>query len=482
MAFGQVDLKAKFIKQDLDNLTASDNVSNMSHASEVEGLSCGYPWIDWAGGVPDEPEDSGKDWMLFPKGAVVEVAGLPQTSKTTLVLEMIAYNQAIFPEKYGREFRVKWVDAERTLTKQKQLGEVLGVNFSKEYFRYSRPMTCEGGLQDIVDTCKLPKPPLTAEIEASKKKKKKKDDEQSDQRYRPDVIIVDTLAAMRPAVEFEKGIGGNKQPGVKAKLVTEFFRNVTTELEDDGPCIIFLNQLYEVIGEGGGFGDKKLESACSKALGFYAVARYILTAFGFEERLMINPNTYEEQKRRLATISKLYCTKSKFGAPYREARFINWLGIGIEPLMSLVAAALAKGKETKVPVISEKAGGWFSVLAVPGKTDDEDNILLKKQSKDVLVKALRTEPEVLKKLAANVGPVWVEQIERYLKHPKNLTKGKKTSFEPMVAEDTSKMDVAALANALAYDEKGNMKMDLEAARQQAEKQVIEDMSKLDEVL
>ena len=358
----------------------------------MEGFSTGYPWIDWVGG--QDVVDS----CLFPRGGVTEVAGLQQTGKTTLLLETIAFNQQLYRE-LGRVFRVLWVDLERTLLKQRPLAQALGVVFDKN-FQYVQPLTLEAGGQFIIERCR---PGAGKKAEPI-----------------PDLIVVDTLAAARPAIEYTNKLGQTKMPGIRGKLWSEFFRNLMPELTEDGPAVVMINHLMTQMNIGGFQSPvhNDLESPGSNSLRLWACARYFLKFKGKVKQKLENPFTYEEQNMTVAVLTEIEAQKSKFGAPYRFATFQNYFGTGISPVPRLFDVALAKGEKTRKPLILVyQNGSRFDVLKKPG--DDESGMGLNVIGKENFLAELENNPDALRVLGTNTNELWAHQVETWVNHPKH---------------------------------------------------------------
>jgi len=364
---------------------ALDKESQLQFGSpSLEGLSCGYFWVDYVGG------DEG---FLIPRGGVTEVAGLHQAGKTTLLLEVIAYNQRLARDE-GRDFKVLWVDYERCLVKQLKLARNLGVVFDKN-FTYITPITLEGGAQFIIERCR-------ANTQAQIDK-------------RPDLIVIDTAAAARPAVEYKNKIGQTKQPGIRGKLWAEFYRNVTPELEEGGPALVVINQIFvklDISGRGNPHAAPEYDTPGSNALKFYAVARLFLTGAGMVTRKMENPYTYEVSETPIAGITEIRGEKTKFGNPFRTAKWVNFFGEGIDPIHTIIAAAIKKGEKTKKPIVHVyQKGARFDVLKTPG--DEKSGMGLAVLGKVNFAEALKSNEEALQVLCENLNPLFEAQFDAW---------------------------------------------------------------------
>jgi len=370
------------IRKDRLALAAESQVQFGS--SSLEGLSCGYYWVDYVGG------DEG---FLIPLGGVTEVAGLQQAGKTTLLLELIAYNQKLARDK-GREFKVLWVDYERCLLKQLALAKRLGVVFD-DNFTYITPITLEGGAQFIIERCRA----NTADQVAK----------------RPDLVVIDTAAAARPAVEYKNKIGQTKQPGIRGRLWAEFYRNIVPELEEGGPAVVVINQIFvklDISGRGNPHAPPEYDTPGSNALKFYAVARLFLTGAGMFTKKMENPYTYEVTETPVAGITEIRGEKTKFGNPFRTAKWINFFGQGIDPIHTIVAAAIRKGEKTKQALVHVyQKGARFDVLKTPG--DENSAMGLSVLGKLNFGEELKKNEEALQVLCENLNPLFQAQFNAW---------------------------------------------------------------------
>jgi len=353
-------------------------------SSSLEGLSCGYYWLDYVGG------DEG---FLIPRGGVTEVAGLQMAGKTTLLLELIAYNQKL-ARAMGTVFKVLWADYERCLVKQLALAKALGVVFDKN-FTYITPITLEGGAQFMIERCRSN---TQAQIDK-----------------RPDLIVVDTAAAARPAVEYKNKIGQTKQPGIRGKLWAEFYRNIIPELEEGGPAVVVINQIFQkldISGRGNPHAPPEFDTPGSNALKFYAVARLFLTGAGMVTKKVENPYTYEVTETPIAGITEIRGEKTKFGNPFRTAKWFNLFGEGIDPIHTIVAAAIKKGEKTGKPIVHVyQKGARFDVLKTPG--DEKSGMGLSVLGKVNFAEALKNNEEALQVLCQNLNPLFEAQFDAW---------------------------------------------------------------------
>lgn len=284
----------------------------------IPGYPTGYPWIDYLSDIPN---------VFFPKGAMTEVMGLKSTAKSTLIFEAIA--------KYHRDGGQKktlYLDFERTVKKQAPYLASLGVDIAnKEKFVYRQPATLQEGGQFMLDL-------LRGNVKGNNNRYEK----QQDYAF----IVVDTVAAMRPEQEVNNALGETKQTGLKAKLMTELLRNMTSDLDDDGPAIVFVNQVYEELNINGParpmFMGKSYDSSSSNALKYYCSFRITLTLKTKIKGKVYNPFTFEEDEQLVGSIIEAMAEKSKIGVPSRKVKFVVKYGFGIDPIPTLMQAAIKK--------------------------------------------------------------------------------------------------------------------------------------------
>lgn len=266
----------------------------------VDGFSSGYGVIDYVSGVPG---------VLFPRATIVEVYGQKSASKTTLILETIAFNQLINPG-----FRVLYADFEKMLRNQLKYIQSLGVNTDASVFVQLTPNTMEEGCKDIQERIKT---------------------------ERFDMVIVDTIAAMRPAAEIEKGLFESKQIGIKGKLMSEFLRNLMADLPEDGPSIVFINQMYKDLQNSSFV--QQYNTPSSDALKFYAGIRIEVRETAKLKDKVVNPYTLEQEEIPFGSIIQISTSKNKMGRPFLKSKYTLTYGKGIDIIPTIAAAALKAG-------------------------------------------------------------------------------------------------------------------------------------------
>ena len=164
----------------------------------VDAISTGSLSLDLALGVGG-----------VPRGRIIEVYGPESCGKTTLALHVVASAQ-----KLGGE--AAYIDVEHAL--EPAYARALGVDI--ENLLISQPDTGEQAL-DITE----------ALVRSGG----------------VDVVVVDSVAALRPRSELE-GEMGESSVGVVARLMSQALRKLAGAISKTNTVVIFINQLREKIG------------------------------------------------------------------------------------------------------------------------------------------------------------------------------------------------------------------------------------------
>lgn len=326
---------------------------------ELEGYSTGYGLIDMISGVPG---------MLFPKATLVEVYGAKSSSKTTLVLETIAFNQMIDPN-----FRVLYADFEKMIRNQTSYLKKLGVDTETENFVCITPDTMEEGCAQILDYVR---------------------------NDNFNMIVVDTVAAMRPKIELEKGFAENKQIGVRGKLMSEFLRNLMADLPEDGPAVVFINQMFQDISNTS-FIPLNITPA-SKSLEYYAGIRIEVRESTKMKDKRINPYTLEESDIPYGSIIVIKTVKNKVGKPFLESKYMITYGKGIDIVPSVIAAA------QRANVIRNKGKSKSSFLYTGADGTEKSAVGMSK-----LIAKFKENPDDLIAVGSAINELWAEDLKLY---------------------------------------------------------------------
>ena len=191
-------------------------VAQMARREPRSAVSTGFPVLDAALGVGG-----------LPRGCVVEIFGPPDSRKTTLALQMAARAQR-------NGLSAGWVDADRTFDPRYAIK--LGVDI--ERLPVVRPDSAEQALamlHQLARSCAL------------------------------DLFVVDSAAALVPALELEAGLG-DQSPGLQSRVVAGGLRTLAHLAANAGVIVVFLNQARDEWETSAGGPALKLHSAIRIAL------------------------------------------------------------------------------------------------------------------------------------------------------------------------------------------------------------------------
>lgn len=307
---------------------------------------------------------------MFPKAAISEVAGLKSASKTTLILETIAFNQMTNPD-----FRVLYADFEHAIANQVPYLHSLGVDTNEPAFTLITPPTMEEGTAQIHEAVKS---------------------------GNYDMIVVDSIAAMRPKLEVTNGLYETKQIGVKGKIMAEFMRNVTADMAKDGPALVFINQLYKDINAPA-IGMAKIPqyvSPSTDALAYYAAIRFQVTESTKVMKEITNPYTFETQETPVGSLIRIKTTKNKIGMPHLSSNYVITYGKGIDVIPNVLKAAINRK-------LVRQSGAWFYL---PTPEGDE----LKFHGMANLMDAFYDNPELVELMGSQISDDWARDTQYYL--------------------------------------------------------------------
>src|SRR4026209_1128623 len=264
-----------------------------------------------------------------PRGRVVEIFGPESSGKTTLMLHVIANAQ-----KAGG--LAAFIDAEHAL--DPGYAKKLGVNLDE--LLVSQPDSGEEALS-ICETL--------ARSNA------------------PDVIVIDSVAALVPKSELE-GEMGMATMGMQARLMSEALRKLTSILAKARTTCIFTNQLREKVGVM--FGNPETTPG-GKALKFYASIRIDIRR---KETLK------DPAGNAVGNLVKVKIVKKKVAPPFAEAEFEILYNHGINKEGSILEVGLQHG-------VIDKKGAWLQF-----------NGELIGQGKEAARAALAEKPDLAKKI------------------------------------------------------------------------------------
>jgi len=294
--------------------------------AKIEGISTGCASLDIAMGG-----------CGVPRGRIIEFFGPESSGKTTLALHVIAQAQ-----KAGGV--AAFIDAEHALdtTWAKRLGvDVSGLLISQ-------PDTGEQAL-DIAE--------MLVKSNAV------------------DVIVIDSVAALTPAVELA-GEMGQSHVGLQARLMSQAMRKLTGIISKTKTILIFINQIRMKIGVM--FGNPETTTG-GNALKFYCSMRVDVRRV----------STIKDGDKATGSRVRARVVKNKIAPPFRDAEFDIMFDSGISYEGDLIDLGTSCG-------VIAKSGAWL----LYGETKLGQG---RENAKKLLAEDKKLAKEISEKIFAAVG-------------------------------------------------------------------------------
>jgi recombination protein RecA len=281
-----------------------------------------------------------------PRGRVVEIFGKEASGKTTIALHIVSEAQ-----KLGGV--AAFIDAEHAL--DPVYARKLGVNI--EELLISQPDTGEQALEIA---------------------------EMLTRSGAVDVIVVDSVAALVPKAEIE-GEMGDAHMGLRARLMSQALRKLTSVLNKSKTCAVFINQVRYKIGVV--FGNP-MTTPGGLALKFHSSIRLDIRS----------ATRIKKGDESVGNSVKVRVVKNKLAPPFKDAYFDIIYGEGI----SKEGEIIDMGTEYE---ILDKSGTWYSY----GETRLG-------QGKDNAKEFLKENPDIMKEITQKIkeesGLIKKEETEK----------------------------------------------------------------------
>lgn len=257
---------------------------------DVESLPTGIVSFDYASGIGG-----------FPQGRIVELFGPESSGKTTMTFYAIR-------ELQQKGENVAFIDAEHSL--EPIYMKKLGVDVEK--LLIIKPKHGNQALDIATDLIEK----------------------------RVSLIVIDSLAALVPAEEYEGNISDH-QVGAQARLISKWLRMNMSKCERSGTCVVFINQLREKIGMSYG---NPTDTPGGRAIKFYSSMRISIKHIG---KLMDKDKNHYGNRIRIETI------KNKVAIPSRKSEISMYFGKGIDLEEDLIGFGIRWE-------VLEQNGSWYA--------------------------------------------------------------------------------------------------------------------------
>jgi recombination protein RecA len=328
-------------KDKAEFISASNFLKKPRHVISVS------PAIDLAlnGGVPEG------SWLI--------INGAEKVGKTTTLLHFAANCQK--PENGSRE--VYYFDVEGRI-RERNLKGVPHLNIDKLHILRStekRKLTANDFLEQAYEKIKdIPKC----------------------------VVIMDSFSSLITDDEIAKGLGGNKQTTLAAKLCSEFVRLTSQDVSANNCIVIGVTQF---MANPGGFGSSKSEKVATaiKYQGDIKLEAVKKTEFGKStgKKDAFGKDIIIPTGQRVTWLVK-YCA---LGPPGRKAESIITYGIGVDEVAELIDMG------SDINIINQGGGGNY--------TFNIDGQEVKKKGKENMVAYLKENPKAVESLKRQIKEV-----------------------------------------------------------------------------
>jgi recombination protein RecA len=287
----------------------------------------------------------------FPRGAIVEIIGDESSGKTTIALSAIRKAQEMGG--FGC-----LLDFEQTF--HKGYAEKMGLDLRRSKLIVTEPVHFQQGIRQIRDFLYI----------------------------KPHIIVVDSVPAMVPKEYLEGAIDEAGRIGLQAQLQSTFLQYITKFLKASNVCLIYINQMRDVIKTSKFQSGPMEESPGGRALKYYSSVRLKLK-LGIVERVAVQSKiTGKAEKEPVNITIKATVIKNKIDRPYFQAPIFIRFGEGIDNVRSIIELAM----NTKVIT---KGGAFFTF-----KQNDE--VIIKAQGKEALWQAFNDNERAFEKLQSSL--------------------------------------------------------------------------------
>jgi len=169
-----------------------------------------------------------------------------------------------------------------------------------------------------------------------------------------ELVVCDSLDALSDRAELARAMDEGTYGAAKAKLLSQLFRRLISQMEKKRVTLIIVSQVRDNIGA---FGPaRKWTRSGGRALDFYASQVAVLANVG---RLT---QTFLGQKRATGIKIKASIDKNKVGLPYREALYQIRFGYGLDDAQSMVDFLNETKRLKMVDIRADEVKGFLNYL------------------------------------------------------------------------------------------------------------------------
>lgn len=238
----------------------------------------------------------------FPRGRIIEIAGMESSGKTTIALQTIAEAQ-----KAGG--KAAYIDAEHSL--DVDYARALGVKVDD--LLLSQPDWGEQGLE-IADV-------LVRSGEV-------------------DIIVIDSVAALTPRAEID-GEMGQANMALQARMMSQAMRKLTAVAAKSNTVLIFINQYRSKVGVF--YGAAEVTTG-GNALKFYASVRLDIRRI----------ETLKKGDEQIGSRTRIKVIKNKVSTPFKSTEVDILYGRGVSKEGDILDLATSMG-------IVSRSGSWYTM-------------------------------------------------------------------------------------------------------------------------
>lgn len=331
----------------------------------------------------------------FPRGFMTEVYGKESCGKTTLTLQAAAECQR-------NGGLVVFADFEHSLRAQRHYLKSLGVvTNDPTKFIHLEPSDLQDGTKAIVEaTLKL----------------------------KPEMVIVDSVAAMIPRQFLTGDVDEAIKVGLHAKLVGVFVGTMNKILQRTNTALVLINQLRSKIGTTGPVGPTT-DTTGGLALKFYVHLRLNMVAVQKISSDSKSSITGDNVKEVTDQQVKVTAVKNKMDRPFRSETVYIKFGKGIDGLRSLIELAKKRGVVT--------GSSWLEYVS-----PNDEGLNFKLQGVSRVQEHLENHPEVVEDMMPSLFPK--VDVGEYLKAKESGElddeDGVDSEMEAMMKEMQNNMD------------------------------------------